>query len=480
MIAQPLRRWGRRLWEGLWQPRVEEMPRPQRWLVIFARLLFVLVRDIFDGQITMRAMGLVYTTLLSLVPLLALAFSLFKAFGIHNALEPMLREFLAPLGADADQIVVVVVGFVENIDVGVLGALGLALLIYGVISLIQKVEAGCNYIWQVRQPRSLARRFSEYLSVLLVGPLVLVTAASMTASVTNNWAVQWLAQVEPFGTTLLLLGTLLPYFLYAAAFTFLFMFMPNTKVRLWPAIAGGLFAGVLWQTASLMFAVFAGRASNVNAIYSSFAILVFLLVWLYISWLIMLLGCRVAFLLQHPEQLQRERTPPQPGAEREESLALLIMALVAHNYIEGQPPWRVDRLARYLRAVPMHVYAVVDRLLAAKLLLATADSGGGIVPHYDIDRLSVDEVLKAVRTGVVDGAPHPRHDAPHRHVQAVLQDLERARRDALGDMTVRELAHGRRQHRVEATLLPAGAAATGAAPDLSQEPTPQGDSHEQP
>lgn len=426
--------------DWVWGSAPEDLAPPRRWVVIAARLVHVLICDIFDGQITMRAMGLVYTTLLSLVPLLALSFSLLKAFGIHNVLQPVLLRFLAPIGDGAAEIAETIIGFVENIKVGVLGAVGLGLLLYGVISLIQKVEGGCNYIWQVRQPRSLGRRFSEYLSVLIVGPLVILTATSITASVSSNALVQQIAAIEPFGTSLLLIGKLLPFFLYSAGFTFLFMFMPNTRVRLLPAAAGGMFSGVLWQTASLAFARFASSAGNVNAVYSSFALLIFLLIWLYVSWLIMLLGCRVAFLLQHPEHLHRGDYPPRLGAAREESLALQIMAQIGHRYIDARPPWQQDELAHQLRAVPAHVYDIIDRLTRAGLLAQTGSNDSGVLPRRDIDSLTVDTVLDTVRTSKEAAITAPREDHVQQRVAETLKRLRHARANALGGMTIRQLA----------------------------------------
>lgn len=435
-----------RFWQGLddwtWGKRPETLPRAKRWSVLAARLVHVLVRDVRDGQITMRAMGLVYTSLLSLAPMLAIAFSMLKAFGIHDLMRPTLIRFLAPLGADASRVVDTVMGFVDNMKVGVLGTVGVALLLYAVISLIQKVEAACNYVWQVRRPRSVGRRFSEYLSVLIVGPLLIVSAGSMTASVTSNTLVQQIAAIEPFGTTLLLAGKLMPYFLWSAGFTFLFMFMPNTRVQFVPALVGGLLSGVLWQTASVAFATFASTGGNYNAIYASFAILIFLLIWLYLSWLIMLLGCRVAFLLQHPEQLRRGAYPPRAGAAREESLAMLIMGLVGHAYVNNAPPWSVEQLTSHLRAVPAHVHDLVDRLTAAGILVETNDNGGGntVVPRRDIDTLGVDELLTVVRSGAPEAEPHPREDGPYERATALLARIDTARREAVAGATVRDLA----------------------------------------
>lgn len=429
----------------VWGGDTESLPWPWRWAILAARLGHVLVRDLGGGQISLRAMSLVYTTLLSLVPLLALAFSLLKGFGVDNVLRPVLTRFLAPLGPGAGQLVEQIVGFVENIRVGVLGALGLGLLLYSVISLIQKVESGCNFIWQVRRPRSLGRRFSEYLSVLIVGPLLILVATSLTAAVSSNVGVERILEIEPFGTAIYLTGRLLPYFLYIAAFTFLFLFMPNTRVRLGPALAGGVFSGVLWQSASFAFATFASNAGNVNAIYSSFAIGVLLLIWLYVSWLILLMGCRVSFLLQHPEQLSRAPYPPRLTAEREEELALMVMALVAYNFVRGQPPWHTDRLARYVGAAPEHVFRVIDRLVEHGLLVETRDTDATVLPRRDIDAVTADDILAAIRRSDPDITPPLPDNRPRERIRELLAQVDHARGETLGRVTLRQLAESTAQ-----------------------------------
>jgi len=424
---------------AIWQPELENMKAPRRWGVITVRLGQVLVRDMQSGEITMRAMGLVYTTLLSLVPLLALAFSMLKAFGVDGALRPVLHRFLAPLGPQADDIIEKIVGFVQNVQVGLLGALGVVMLLYSVITLIQKVESGCNFIWQVRKPRSLGRRFTEYLSVLIVGPIIIVAATSMTASLSSNAVVDYLAGVEPFGTTLYLLGHILPYVLYSIGFTFLFAFMPNTRVNALPALGGGIFSGVLWQTASVGFALFAANAGNVNAVYSSFAILILLLIWLYVSWLIMLTGCRVSFLLQHTEQLTRKPYPPRLGAADREEIALLMMSLIGTNFIQGDPPWQVARLARYLHAAPVHVYAIVDQLVANGILIESGDTTVTLLPRQDIECLKVNTILESVRSGDRRAAPMQRRDRLYREVGDWIARSVEARRHAFGQLSLREL-----------------------------------------
>ena len=145
----------------------------------------MLFRDVTNGQLTLWAMSLVYTTLLSFVPLLALSFSVLKAFGVHNQVTPMLHRLLAPLGANADELSQRIIQFIDNTNVGVLGSVGLALLLYTVVSLVQKIEESFNFIWHVSEPRSITDRFSLYLSVLLVGPILVFAAIGITAAALN-------------------------------------------------------------------------------------------------------------------------------------------------------------------------------------------------------------------------------------------------------------------------------------------------------
>lgn len=446
-----LNRLNQRLDDWIWERELDELPAHAQRGFLWLRLAHAALRDLTDGQFSMRAMGLVYTTLLSFVPFLAISFSLLKALGVHNRVEPLLLNFLAPLGEAAPQISGTIIGFVENIKVGVLGTVGVVLLLYAVISLMQKVESGCNYVWKVDRPRSFARRFSEYLSMLTVGPVILFSALALTASVMNQALVQKLVLLEPFGFGIYLLGKLFPYLLVCGGFTALYLFIPNTRVRVAAALTGGLVAGIAWQTASWLFAAFAKTATQYDAIYSGFAILIFLLIWLYVSWMIMLIGCRIAFLWQHPEHLTRRQVTPRMGGRLVEELALLAMALVGHNLVQRLPPWREESLARHLRVPPEHLYRVLDLLLANGFLLHTADEQPALVPGRDLDSTRVRELLEVVRSSDAGLRIQQRELAPHRRVGEVLHSIDQALDGAVGDLSLRQLAEG---HPAQAVELP--------------------------
>jgi len=263
----------------VWKDDLPTAPWYRRWPLWVLRLLYVTLRELVSGGLALRATSLVYTTLLSVVPLLAVSFSVLKAFGVHNKMEPVLLGLLEPLGPKGVEITGHIIGFVQNVKVGVLGAVGLAFLFYTVVALLQKIESAFNSVWHVRRLRGFSRRFSAYLTVVLIGPVLVFSAIGITASVANNGVVQYLLTVEPLGSLYLQASRLLPYGLVWVAFSFLYVLIPNTNVRLGPALMGGLMAAGLWQSAGWFFAHFIASSGKYAAIYSGFAVVILVLIW---------------------------------------------------------------------------------------------------------------------------------------------------------------------------------------------------------
>ena len=371
--------------------------RGMRTTLRVARTLTVLVRDASDGQLTLRAMGLVYTTLLSLVPLLALSFSVLKAFGVHNQIEPMLRGVLAPLGESGGELTQRIIGFIANMNVGVLGSVGLALLLYTSLSLIQKIEESFNYIWHVTIPRPFGERFSRYLSLLLVGPILVFAALGVTASVMNADIVGRALEIEAFGWIAVAASRFAPYLLVIGAFTFAYYFIPNTRVRPAAALLGGATAGIAWQSAGWAFAAFAATSGQYTAIYSGFAVLILFFIWLYLSWLILLFGASIAFYYQHPEYLLAEPGEPRLANRTRERLALGAMSIVAGNFLAGRLPPVTDELARQL-GVPAHaVQVILDAVERHRLLVRTDDNPPAYLPARDPASIPLGAIIAPLR-----------------------------------------------------------------------------------
>jgi len=426
-------------WESMvWQ--ATGLTGARAMLLRLVRTVLILGRDVALGQLTLRAMSLVYTTLLSIVPLLALSFSVLKAFGVTNQIQPLLLNLLEPLGEKGQEVALRITGFIENMNVGVLGAVGLVLLIYTAISLIHKIEESLNYIWHTPRARPFGERLSRYLTVLLVGPILVFSALGVTATVMNIDSVRELMAVDALGQLIQLIGRLVPYMLIIAAFTFVYRFIPNARVRLWPALVGGIVGGVAWQTAGWVFAVFIASSNNYAAIYSGFAILVLFMIWLYLSWLVLLFGASVAFYTQHPEYLYLRGGEPRLSNRMRERLGLSVMELVTRCFLSGQSAPSQQEITRQLQ-VPAHVLtAVLDALERRGLLVVAGEDAPIYLPARDPGRIAVAEVLDAVRAAGEDGFLSPSVLPVERSVDALVGRLQQAAIDALGGMTLRELA----------------------------------------
>lgn len=423
----------------IWDGDVRQLATPKRQLVQLLRLVYVVVREFASGELNLRAMSMVYTTLLSMVPLLAFSFSVLKGFGVHNQLEPALHQFLAPLGPKGEELTGYVLDFVSRMDVSVLGGLGLAMLIYTVLSLLQKIESAFNHVWHIERTRGLSQRFSSYLSVVLVGPVLVFGALAITATVMNNRLVQWLIGIEPFGTLILESSRLVPYLLIVGAFTFFYTFIPNTRVKLHAALGGGLVAGFLWQSTGWAFAAFIASSAQYAAIYSSFAILVLLLIWLYINWLVLLVGAQIAFFIQHPHYLTRSRVRLELSDRLKERLTLDVMYLVADQHHRHAPAWTVPALAARLNLPVAPLERLVATLMAAGYLVETCEEPPQLIAAQDTATVRIAQLLDTVRAADESRFLNPARLTPLAAVDTLVARIDAGRAALLGDLTLRDL-----------------------------------------
>lgn len=364
-----------------------------------------LIGDIQEGTLDYRAMSLVYTTLLSLAPLLAVSFSVLTAFGVHNQMEPILLELVAPLGEQGAEIVNRIIEFVSNIRVGVLGFVGLAMLFYTVLSLLQKIEESFNYVWRVTRLRSFQRRFSDYLSALLVGPVLVFSALGLIASMANTEIAQMIIRRQPFGTLYYLVGLILPYLLIIGAFTFAYRFIPNTHVNFRSALVGGIVAGISWRAAGWLFAEFVVNSTRYAAIYSGFAILIVFMIWLYVSWLILLIGAQISYYHQHPHYIYLPHRDIKLSPQLFDRLGFLIMYLIAKHFRMGNPLWTIDTLSQRLALPELVIENVVDTLKKRNLILAATEEPSALIPARDPSTIALSEILEAIRTSPAESLP---------------------------------------------------------------------------
>ena len=360
------------------------------------RIVLAVARDFADGTVTLRAMSLVYTTLLSIVPVMAISFSVLKGFGVHNQAEPMLAAMLEPLGKQGETITKTVIGFVDNMQVGLLGSLGLAMLLYTVVSLLQKVEGAFNAQWRIERPRSLARRFSDYLSVVLVAPILIFTSFGLSTSLRTTPLVQELAAIAHFGPLFSMGIQAVPFLMSVIGFTFFYIFIPNTQVRILPALGGALTATILWKATGFIFTTFIVSSGQYAAIYSAFTALILLLIWTYLTWVILISGATVSYYIQNPSAAIRLGEGGFISNTARERLALMIMKEVLTRFYRGSGVMPLDVLTARINAHPIAVSRTIDALVQAGLLLHEQGSSEYVSPSKPPEDTPLAALIHAV------------------------------------------------------------------------------------
>ncbi len=421
----------------LWTIDLNSLHGLQRLAVQTVRLVTAVASEFRHRLLDARAASLVYTTLLSLVPFLAVTFSVLKAFGVHLQFLPILAQALEPLGEKGQEITARIIIFVQNLKVGVLGTVGVAGLFYTTYSLIDKVESALNAIWRVRRGRPWTRKFTDYLSVVLVGPVLVVTAFGLLASFQSTALVQRVLEIQPLGYVVVWAAQFLPFLLLCGVFTFLYKFVPYTQVRLASALVGGIAASILWGLAGEAFAAFVASSARYSAIYSSFAILILFLLWLYIGWMIILVGGQVAFFHQNPAAYEPRVLWSQGTHAFRERLAVTLLVHITRRYLKGGGPYRPEELASDMNVPLSIVDELVEELVEEDIICRIVEPVGiGLVKPPELIR--VVDILDAVRErGRYKQMPQGETDDT---VGSLLHRRDEAIQHALAGMTLHWLA----------------------------------------
>jgi membrane protein len=403
------------------------------WTLRMLRYATAVVRDLTeDEEISLRAMGLVYTTLLTVVPLVAFLATLLHIFGRQESLEPIIREYFTPLGdAAAVKMTASVMQFVTRASTGVVGSVGFVLLAWTVIGTIKRLEDSFNFLWHIDQARSFARRTMEYLTLLVIGPLLLITFITLSQDAQASAPLQQVVRMPLFDRVL---SAGMPYLLVSAVFAALYLLIPNTRVRFRPAVLGGLVAGVLWAAVGKIFTAFVVYSTRTTFIYTGFAFIITALLWNYSSWLILLAGAQLSFYIQNPAYLRLGTRPVTLSASEQEELALEIMYHVSQAHLRGGRLWTLPDLAAELSVPGVALSRLASALTHAGLLLTTTQ--GLLVPGRDVSQITAAQVLEAARHEGGGSLPVTRQATA---VGQLLTTLDDTRRNRLGDLSLREL-----------------------------------------
>ncbi len=391
LLARFCNYFSQRLWEeeaaglaGLWRELLQ--------------IIILACRGLIRNRSWLQAASLAYATILALIPLLALLFAILKSFGIQRILAAHIMDRLAPGSHD---FAVQIFKYIEDTQVTSLGVFGVVWLIAALVILMTNVEQAFNATWQVAQTRPLRRKLSDYLSIFLLFPILMALAISMSSGLLSQPDLRrFLSGILPgfyhATTNLLSLGLLW------VGFTFIYLVMPNTRVRFVSALLGGVIGGTLWQLAHMTFALFQGAATYYNAIYGALYHLLFLVIWMFWSWLVVLFGTEVAYAHQNLRHLRLTHSRPSPGQEPvDEYLALAGLVAICARFVKREPLLTLGELRLLFSQDNFLAVRVINVLKECHLVLEMAplkpEGPPRFVPAMPLDQITVKEVLDCFR-----------------------------------------------------------------------------------
>lgn len=382
--------------ERLWRDPAGS-PLPLRLSHRALQIAAAIVRDLRNGDLSMRAMSLVYTTVIAIVPLIAIVFSVLKGFGLHEQVEPALLDALSDLGDKRFEIVDSVMGFINNVNVGVLGSLGFAILLFSVISMMQKIERAFNATWKINRGRQLSERLRDYLSVIFAGPLLIFLSAALTTSFQTSIVYEYVTSIGAGEWLVYFFSKLLPYLLMTVGFALLYLILPNTKVRLPAALIGGLVTAIFWKAMGWGVSQFIANSAASVAIYSAFASVIILMVWMQLAWLVLLIGASVAFYVQNADQVQVSKTDAILSAETREKLAVSILCLVGRDFIKGEQTYSIDVMRLELAIDNAVLHEAIDELKTLGYLAQSED--GDLLLKRAPENIEIETLVNQLRRG---------------------------------------------------------------------------------
>jgi len=356
--------------DEVWSVRLDDYPKRIAFLLRYLRVILVAFRRFGEDRVQLRASGLTFYTLLALVPIFAMGFGITKGFGFDKDLEQKLIDNFKGQEVVLDWLISFARSALDTAKGGVIAGVGLALLLWSVMSVLGNIESSFNDIWQIKKPRPYVRRFTNYLSLMLIAPIFLVLYSSgnvfVATQLTNITSQIDIVNLSQFAVFLM---KLIPYVLIWILFTLLYIVMPNTRVKFVSALLAGILAGTAFQIVQWFYIDMQMFMTRTNAIYGSFAALPLLLMVMQLSWLIVLFGAEISFANQNIDlyELENESLYISPYAHR--AYNLLLLEHIVQHFIDGKRPQTAPELANKMKLPIRLVRMVMADLLASDLIV---------------------------------------------------------------------------------------------------------------
>ncbi|MDK2979254.1 MAG: rane protein [Bacteroidales bacterium] len=427
----------------IWRISLKNMPKYQLFLIKQLRVLLLAFRGYKEDKLGLRASALTYFSMMSVVPVVAMGFGIAKGFGFEKYLENQLAQNFSGQQEVLDWIIKFAHNFLENTQGGLIAGIGIAILIWTVMKVLGNIESSFNAIWQIRTPRVWFRKFSDYLSMMLIAPILLILSTSANVFISTQLT-RIMAEVDILGyisPIIFFLIKLIPYVLFWLVLTIIYMVMPNTKVNFQSAFVAGVIGGTMFVFLQWVYIHFQVGVSRYNAIYGSFAALPLFLIWLQTSWLIILFGAEISFAVQNVERYEFDPDIQNLSSFSERVLTLMVARLIVKRFEQGEEPLTDKEISQKLEIPIRLVRDILFVLRESKILteLVTQQyKEKAYQPAQDINKITVSYVLNAIDHHGVDkilAADSTEKD----QIKKLLNDFDLAIQNAKGTMLLKDI-----------------------------------------
>lgn len=399
----------------IWRIRRKDLPRSRSFLIRLLRIVVLTFRGLAEDRCQLRASSLTFYSLLSIVPVLAMIFGIAKGFGFEKTLQDILLERLAGQEEVALQIIRFSHALLDNVKGGLMAGIGILALFYTIIKILSHIENAFNDIWGIRKPRSLGRKITDYLSMILICPILFLMSSGATLFIASGvrQATERVALLEAVSPAISFLLAFLPYCVMWILLTFIYMFMPNNRVKLTSALLAGIIAGTAYHLFQWVYIIFQVNVTRYNAIYGSFAALPLFFIWLQVSWLIVLFGAEISFAHQNVDSYEFEQDCHNASHAFKTLLSLSIVHLIVKEFSKGAPPWTALQISHHLEIPIRLVNQLLYELVEAGILSESCpddDRSMRYLPARDPDGLTIKTVLDALAHRGNDAIPVARSE----------------------------------------------------------------------
>ena len=388
--------------QDIWRIRPGELPKSKFYLIRQLQTLILTVRGFNDDKCMLRASALTFYTLLSIVPVFAMAFGIAKGFGYEQHLRHQLVEEFSGHEIILEKILEFSTNLLERTQGGMIAGIGMCVLLWTVVKLLGNIEYAFNEIWGIPKNRTFGRKLGDYLIIMAVAPFFMIMAGSVTVLVTSFLADFTESSYSAFmGPIVYVILKLLPYFMVWFVFTFLYIFMPNTKVSFKSGLIAGVTAGTLFQITQWAYVAFQIGMIKNNQIYGSFAALPLFLIWLEISWMIVLFGAEIAYAFQNVDTYDYEPDSKKASIYLQRLTALLIVSKICVKFDNGDVPLSMDEISKQMEIPSRLTRKVVFDLENCGILIKVEleeEDKIAYHPAVSIEKLSVQYIYEKLES----------------------------------------------------------------------------------